>query len=621
MGGGGVKGVGYFLVFSFVYCLPFFVDNSVLDIREYRVRELLDGLLSQRFVQFELLRNLLGILGLLLIVYLLCCQVSSRLATKWKLNASVVKLATLLIAWLGLMSLNAWIFPMSSYSIAFQEVVGPFWVALCAVLLAVALACALIQFSKKSILLVSGSLLCGLGGLGWVVSPVTEQARGSVRNVILIGVDSLSADAFEKNQALMPNLSDLLAHGERFTRAYTPLGRTFPSWVSILSGKLPADHGAFFNLRNLENVERQDLLSWDLRALGYHTVFAIDERRFANIDETFGFDALVGPKMGALDFALQGVNDNPLSNLFMQKSLARNLFPYSYVNVAAHASYSASNFVEHVLEAGESDGPLFLAVHFESGHFPYKTRHAEVKVRHQNSFIARHLEALTVADRQIGQLLAGLKAQGRLDDALVVLLSDHGEAMGEIEARVMRDGNPFEVSGFGHGSDLLSDRQSRILLGVLRFVQGEPVGDSVSHRQQVSLLDLRAMVEAFARQGVVEPLRGSECLMVETGIRLDVTSDYRSLKEGDIATQAAPFYEGDVQGRLRLREDRLPELLADKDIGWRCSDRLTWYEARAQRYLAYSLDSHGGPIKQVEPDAEAIARIAAYRARYLHIEE
>ncbi|MWV16436.1 sulfatase-like hydrolase/transferase [Pseudomonas sp. L-22-4S-12] len=607
-----------FAFFALCYWLPFVLDGSAVAIKEGRVEQLLAELISSSLVRQELLRNGVALLGLLLCVHLACGWVAVRLACKMGLGAFPVRLLLLFVTWLGLMAGNAWLFPQSNYSVAFQSIVSPLWVVACFALLFVAFLVAVMPLRRGVLVSLVGLALAGLAGVGWLSAPEHEIAqRSGPRNIILIGIDSLSADAFEKNPTLLPVLTELMGQARRYSRAYTPLGRTFPAWVSILSGKPPAEHGAVFNLRNMEHVERRDLLPSTLRHMGYRTVFAIDERRFANIDESFGFDQVVGPKAGALDFALQGVNDNPLSNLLLQTPLAAYLFPYSYINVAAHANYSANGFVERVLGSVRTGQPLFMAVHFESAHFPYRTRHARVEVQHDNRFMGDHLQALTVVDRQVAQLLAGLKARGALDDALVILLSDHGEAVGDLEASVLRDGEPFDVRSFGHGANLLSDRQSRIILGDLRFRNGEPVGESAADARQVSLLALRPAIEAFARGGEAEFPRLGECLIVETGIRLDATQDYRSLKEADVARQAASFYEVDPQGRLRLREDRMSELLATKDIGWRCADQLTWYEPASQRYLAYGLDERGVPVKQLVPSADAVARIRAYRERYL----
>jgi hypothetical protein len=102
-------------------------------------------------------------------------------------------------------------------------------------------------------------------------------------------------------------------------------------------------------------VARDALLPEDLRQQGYRTVYGIDERRFNNIDTRFGFDALVGPKTGALDFTIQTFNDTPLTNFLLQTPLGHWLLPLSYINVASVNNYDAQGFVNRVL--AETDGP------------------------------------------------------------------------------------------------------------------------------------------------------------------------------------------------------------------------------------------------------------------------
>jgi hypothetical protein len=607
-----IGGAVLFALFVLCYSLPLALDASVAAIGG----QLLDELLASAAVRQELLRNGLALLGLLLAVHMACGWVGTRVARKAGQSVFLVRLLLLFVAWLGLMAANAWLFPASNYSVAFRLVAGPLWAVVWFSVLLAALLCAALPLRRNTWVALSGLLLGGAACSTWLSAPVAETVgRTGERNIILIGIDSLSAEAFENNPEQLPALTGLMGRAQRYSRAYTPFGRTFPAWVSILSGRLPAEHGAVFNLRNMEHVDRQTLLSSTLREMGYRTVFAIDERRFANIDESFGFDLVVGPKAGALDFALQGINDTPLSNVLLQTSLAAYLFPYSYVNVASHTNYSADGFVERILDSLQGDRSHFLAVHFESAHFPFKSRHVQVDVPRDNRFMGRYLQTLTVVDRQVEQLVAGLRARGLLEDALVVLLSDHGEALGDVEASVLRDGEPYEVSSFGHGANLLSDRQNRILLGLARYRGGEPVGAHGVDARQVSLVSLRSAVESFARSGYVTPL-AEGCLIVETGIRFAVAEDYRTLKEEDVAEHAASFYEVDQQGRLRLREDRLPELLAMKDIGWRCADRLTWYESASKRYFAYRLDAQGLPAEQLEPAIEDVAHIQAYQERY-----
>ena len=305
--------------------------------------------------------------------------------------------------------------------------------------------------------------------IGAGVGRVGDQPVAGTRNIIIVGVDSLSAFTFDAARQYLPNLTGLLDHAISFDRAYTLLGRTFPAWTSILSGVLPVEHGAVFNLRNMDYVERKTLFPQALRAQGYRTVFAIDERRFSNIDESFGFDRVVGPKAGALDFVLQRINDTPLTNLLLQTRLARFFLPFSYLNAASYANYDAEGFVQETVAAISGAQQLFLAVHFESAHFPFKSRHVQHEVASANSFWARHVQALTAVDAQVGQLMATLAAQGYLDDALVIVLSDHGEGLGELEAQTTQAGEPIDVISYGHGVSVLSEHQNRILFGLIPF--------------------------------------------------------------------------------------------------------------------------------------------------------
>lgn len=441
-----------------------------------------------------------------------------------------------------------------------------------------------------------------------------RAATPTVRNVILVGIDSLSDQMATTMLPNMPHLAALLEPSERFKRAYTPLGRTFPAWTSILSGELPAVHGALFNLRSLAHVHKNHLVTQELQKAGYHTVFAMDERRFANIDESFGFDRAVGPKEGALDFVLQNINDTPLTNLLLQLPVAHYLLPYSRLNVDSVPNYDSTGFVNATLAATASGRkPLFLAVHFETAHFPYKTRHAVRTFHDADPFVAEQKTALTVVDAQIGQLMAGLRRRGDLNNAMVIVLSDHGEGLGELEATTTQGGKPYQVIGYGHGANLLSEDENRVVLGLLRFVDGKPVNKPSTRTDQVSLTDLRGVIEHYVKSGEVSLPEHGGCMTVETGIRVLAASSYEGLDPAKVAAEAAGFYEISPQGLLHLRENRLAGLVAKKDVGWRCRDRLTFYSSAARRYFAYQILDDGTRLVETEPAADDVARIVAYR--------
>lgn len=574
-------------------------------------------------VQREILRHLLAHLALIGACYLPLRSLANFAAVRWQLDGRLARLAYLLLGWMLLAAGNAVWFPLSNYSVAVGWVATPWVLVVVAALLGVTAALwawdrvRVLTFSRRAAapLLVAG--LAGVAGSLWLVPLREAQGEAAMaaprRNVILIGIDSLSAALLEREQHHLPHLQALLRSSVRYERAYTPLARTFPAWMSVLSGQPPAVHGAIFNLRNLEHVQREGLLPHTLKAQAYRTVYAIDERCFNHIDEGFGFDAVVGPEAGVLDFAVQAVNDSPLTNLLLQTRLAHLLLPYSRVNVASHANYDAAGFVEEIAAATAGAPRLFLATHFLAGHFPFQSRHARIRHGSTNGLLARHVEALSGVDAQVGHLLAELRRQGHLEDALVVVLSDHGEQLGELEAHTTRDGHPVELKGYGHGVDLLSDHANRVVLALVRFAGGQVVSEPEVRHEQVSLLDLRGAVEHYVRTGEVALQPAQACMQVETGLRLNAIRNYRKLKAGDVVREAQGLYEIDVQGRMRLKEEMLPVLVRTKDVGWRCPDRITYYRAAQGRYYTYRIDAGHGTLREERPDPQDVAAIEHYR--------
>lgn len=192
-------------------------------------------------------------------------------------------------------------------------------------------------------------------------------------NVILIGIDSFRSDMVDDHQAheRTPNITGYVSQSIRFTDATTPLARTFPSWVSILSGRHPHSSGAFVNLLPRDLIETGKTLPQALRQHGYRAYYAIDETRFSNVDESFGFDKIITPPFGASDFLLGTINDSPLSNLIVNTRLGKWLFPNSYGNRAAAMLYEPDEFISRVDRETTFDGPVFLAVHLTLLHWPY----------------------------------------------------------------------------------------------------------------------------------------------------------------------------------------------------------------------------------------------------------
>lgn len=255
-----------------------------------------------------------------------------------------------------------------------------------------------------------------------------SAATASKPNIIIIGVDALRPDflGFWSGENNTPHLDEFFNHATVFSEALTPLARTYPAWISVLTGEYPKKNGVRLDLAENINFDLHETLPAIFKRAGYQTIYATDETRFSNIDTRFGFDQTITPPIGFNDFLLGSLNDFPLSNLLVNTFLGKYLFPYSYANRAAYITYYPNTFLNFMQPflANAHSKPLFLTVHFCLSHFPYLWAGKST----DNTSLQYYQEALHEVDLQVYGLLKQLKENKLLKHSVVILLSDHGEA-------------------------------------------------------------------------------------------------------------------------------------------------------------------------------------------------
>ncbi len=362
---------------------------------------------------------------------------------------------------------------------------------------------------------------------GFLLHPAGSTGKRSDRpNVILLGIDSLRPDMTTTGNT--PHMRDFLDHSLQLTDAITPLARTFPSWVSILTGRHPHTTGAFMNLLPREMIHEGRTLPSLLREQGYRTVYAIDETRFSNIDVSYGFDLAVTPPIGGSDFVLTWFADTPLSNVILNTRLGALLFPFQYANRAAFVTYDPDSFVQKVDRALDSRQPLFLALHLTLPHWPFEWADSQLPrdgeiASYEDGMRWKYSNASRRADRQFGDLLAVLERKGLLANAVVVALSDHGEAFGA-QDKFLSDALPGEEESVisaqekGHGTSVFSPRQYHTVLGFRAY--GTAVGLLPSPRAvdgPVSLLDIVPTLLDVLKLSATQPLDGQSLLPLFRG--------------------------------------------------------------------------------------------------------
>ncbi len=239
----------------------------------------------------------------------------------------------------------------------------------------------------------------GLAALWWTQrAPAYVLDRNADQNVLLITIDTLRADALGSygGQAATPNLDALAAHGARFTFAHAHAVVTLPSHTSILTGRLPYEHGMRDN-SGFRVKDGTETLATRLKAQGFVTGAFVGgfplTKRFGL---TPGFD----------------VYDDQISEM---KSDVTFTLP------ERRADEVVSRAVDWIRR---TPGKFFGWVHVFDPHSPYAP-----PGEFAGKYARPYDDEVAWTDSALGALLAQLGTLSR--PTTVIVTSDHGESLGE----------------------------------------------------------------------------------------------------------------------------------------------------------------------------------------------
>ena len=417
-------------------------------------------------------------------------------------------------------------------------------------------------------------------------------------NVILLGIDSLRLDELDRfggKTRNLPHVDEFLEDAALVRDASTPMPRTFGSWVSILSGRSPAVTGARNNLTPRDEVVPNPTIADVLRQHGYQTIYSTDEVRFANIDESYGFDKVITPPIGASDFIIGTYNELPLASVVINTRLGQLLFPFSYGNRGAATMFEPATYLGRLDREVRFDRPTFLVIHLTAGHWPYYTAETPfgMSVKKHPDDRPMYRIGLKTVDAMFGQVVSMLRRKGALDNAIVIALSDHGEALALPNDSFMKNGafvkglgSPIKVLDIGHGQSVLSPTQYKILLGFRSFGKA---GDFASRGRDLpqlttaedlapTLLDLlgidatplqsrgESLAPVLRSQGEPAPTAGPERIrFTETDLSVIPAPD-GTIDEVTTAKAVASFFGIDPSStRIFIRHNMLPLARAYKE--------------------------------------------------------
>lgn len=419
-----------------------------------------------------------------------------------------------------------------------------------------------------------------------IPKPAVSRATTARPNVIIIGLDSLRPDAISAHT--MPSLHAFMGSATAFPDTTTPLARTFPSWVTLLTGRHPHTTGATTNLWPRELINTGDTLPFMFSRAGYQSIYAIDEVRFSNLDTSYGFDRMIAPPMGATDFALGFFADAPLMNVLVNTAVGRFLFPFTHANRAAAATYDPDAFVR-LIDAGLPDqGPLFVATHFTLCHWPFTWAGEPPLEKGPAPVASAYARANARVDRQFADFMRVLAHRGILSNAVVVVLSDHGESLGGTSHPHAAEWASFDslldtTNVLGHGSSILAQEQYQVLLAIKRFGSAAETDWPQSINVPASLEDVApTLVELFALK-TTDQFDGHSLLPLIKGIAPPAAfaNRIRFTETEFNPTAAAPVSGIDSMLNKREFRDALGYYTIDPD-----TDRITFKRQALHRVMA-----------------------------------
>ncbi|MFQ5743186.1 MAG: sulfatase [Acidobacteriota bacterium] len=440
---------------------------------------------------------------------------------------------------------------------------------------------------------------------GELVSP-PRSGRLQHPDIIFILLDAARADAFEGDAARATvNVEALAARGTRFQRALAPSSWTGQTIPALLTGRYPDTIGAeHWGSRIPEDLPT---LAELLSEVGYFTVLWSQHSVYrGNRTLRRGFESFAEVRSDVLADRqlLPGAED-----LFVE---GRPTFAFIHL-LPPHQPYDPPPPFKEAL-TGWYRGSVSVDAH---ALFEFSQENDDISLSDEDKRYIRALydENVLFADHLVGRLLETLRHARRYEDALIVLLADHGEAF-------------FEHGAFLHTTRVY-DEFIRVPL-IIKWPRALP-GFAPVAAQPVSLVDLApTLVDGLPLGDEGVRFQGYSLLPLvfdDTALGRDVYSYTRGVAtRGDselpprphYALASGPYklvYDGNSGVAELFNKDRDPleqhDLAAEEPLRARfLLQRLLLHRRHDQ--LLHSLSGKAEGLEELDPDVIRQLRSLGY---------
>lgn len=312
-------------------------------------------------------------------------------------------------------------------------------------------------------------------------------------NVVLLVVDSLRSCSLRTEGAAgpaTPFLDRLARQTAHFRQAHASECWTLPAHLSMFTGRLPSEHGAHF--QTMAYTRPEPTIAEILAAAGFHTalvtrnsifdgslpgvtrgfqqqtrplapisglnplslVLALSKRHFRRQIRTTGF--FHPSQRASLEFlkrfarATVPADREALVHVLdqMQACRRRGQAYFIFANLYdVHAPYSPEERsifrAPGSLRGLEELGRMALVMPKLGGH-RYLRPGFRVAERSRRMLLDRYHDAIALMDAKLEAFYDAARGQGLLDDTVLVITSDHGEAFGEHDL-YLHDASAYET--------------------------------------------------------------------------------------------------------------------------------------------------------------------------------
>ena len=292
-------------------------------------------------------------------------------------------------------------------------------------------------------------------------------------NILILMADQLTAGAlpaYGNAVARTPHLDRLAREGVVFDAAYCNSPLCAPSRAVLMSGRLPSSTGAYDNA--VEFPSQSPTFAHYLRAEGYRTILA-GKMHFCGPDQLHGFEERLTTDIYPADFGWTPDWTRPDERLdwfhnMDSVTLAGRCVRTNQMDFDEEVGFAAKQKIYDIARDGDGR-PFCMIVSMTHPHDPftmadpYWSRYTDAEIdmprvsaevsagdphaarlRHmcgqdlqtvtaENARAARHAyyAAISYFDDHVGVLLGALGEAGLAENTIVIVLSDHGEMLGE----------------------------------------------------------------------------------------------------------------------------------------------------------------------------------------------